>query len=355
MTPDSFVFQALPNRVVFGAGSIRNVSAETDRLGMRRVLVLCTKQQVETAELLTTYLGDAAVGICARAVMHTPVEVTEAAIADLSTLKADGIVSIGGGSTVGLGKAISVRAGLPHVAIPTTYAGSEMTPILGETENGIKTTRRDPAILPATTIYDVDLTMELPHSISVTSGMNAVAHAVEALYAPDGNPIIALMAEEAIRSLAKALRLITQDSRDLEGRRLALYGAWLAGTCLGSVSMSIHHKLCHTLGGSYDLPHAETHTIILPYATSYVAPAVPEAMAVVRRALGTEDSAADGLQELAIDVGAPTRLAEIGMREEWLDRAAELAVANPYWTPVTLDKQAIRVLLGHAFRGDRPR
>lgn len=355
MTPDSFVYQALPNRVIFGAGSIRNVKAETDRLGMRRVLVLCTKQQVEAAELLTTYLGDAAVGVCARAVMHTPADVTEAALADLRELKADGMVSIGGGSTVGLGKALSVRAGLRQVAIPTTYAGSEMTPILGETNNGIKTTRRDPAILPATTIYDVDLTMDLPHSLSVTSGMNAIAHAVEALYAPDGNPIIALMAEESIRSLAKALRLITHDSKDPEGRRLALYGAWLAGTCLGSVSMSIHHKLCHTLGGSYDLPHAETHTIILPYATSYVAPAVPEAMALVRRALGTEGSAAEGLQELAIDVGAPTRLAEIGMREEWLDRAAELAVANAYWSPVPLDKQAIRVLLGNAFRGDRTR
>jgi len=355
MTPESFVFQALSNRVVFGAGSILNVKAEADRLGMRRVLVLCTKQQTEAAELITNHLGDAAIGICARAVMHTPVEVTKAAVEDLRALQADGIVSIGGGSTIGLGKALSVRTGLPQIAIPTTYAGSEMTPILGETEDGTKTTRRDPAILPATTIYDVDLTMELPHSLSVTSGMNAIAHAVEALYAPDGNPIIALMAEESIRSIASAMRLITQHPKNTEGRRLALYGAWLAGTCLGSVSMSIHHKLCHTLGGSFDLPHAETHTIILPYATAYVAETVPEAMAAVRRALKTGGSAAEGLQQLAIDIGAPTRLAEIGMREEWLDRAAELAVANPYWAPKPFDRQAIRTLLGKAFSGERPR
>jgi alcohol dehydrogenase class IV len=352
MIRDDFVFQAQPNRVVFGAASILKIKDEAQRLGITRAVVLSTQYQVDTAQSLTVHLGDVAAGICSRAVMHTPVDVTQAALDDLRALDANGIVSVGGGSTIGLGKALSVRTGLPHIAVPTTYAGSEMTPILGETENGIKTTRRDKAILPATTIYDVNLTMGLPQALSATSGMNAIAHSVEALYAPDGNPIIALMAEESIRSISRALRLVAQDPSDVEGRKLALYGAWLAGTCLGSVSMSIHHKLCHTLGGTFDLPHAETHTVILPYATAFVDGAAPEAMAAVRRALATEASAAAGLQKLALDIGAPTRLAEIGMDYAWLDRAAELAVANPYWAPRTLGRQEIRVLLGRAFTGE---
>jgi len=354
MTRDEFIFQAQPNRVVFGAGSIQKIKQEAQRVGITRALVLSTQYQVDTAQHLAGHLEEIAVGVCSRAVMHTPVEVTQAALDDLRSLGADGIVSIGGGSTIGLGKALSIRTGLPHIAVPTTYAGSEMTPILGETENGIKKTRRDQAILPATTIYDVDLTMGLPQALSATSGMNAIAHSVEALYAPDGNPIIALMAEASIEGLSRALPRLMRDPADVEGRTLALYGAWLAGTCLGSVSMSIHHKLCHTLGGTFDLPHAETHTVILPYATAFVGAAAPEAMAAIRRALGTQDSAGEGLQQLARDIGAPTRLADIGMKEEWIDRAAELAVANPYWAPRPFDQHQVRDLLTMAFHGERP-
>ena len=175
--------------------------------------------------------------------------------------RVDGLVAVGGGSTIGLAKAIALRTGLPQVAIPTTYAGSEMTDILGETEGGAKTTRRSEAVRPEAVIYDVELTRSLPPGLSATSGLNAIAHAAEALYARDGNPVIALMAEEGVRALAAALPAIVADPGDMAARGDALYGAWLCGLCLGAASMALHHKLAHVLGGSFDLPHAETHAV----------------------------------------------------------------------------------------------
>lgn len=353
MTLPAFVYRAQPNRVVFGAGTLSRLADELRILGVSRALVLCTPQQIDLARSTADDLGVLSAGVCPRAAMHTPVGATMLALDDLRHASADGVVSIGGGSTIGLGKAISVRTGLPHLAVPTTYAGSEMTPILGETENGSKTTRRAPEILPVSTIYDVDLTLGLPAEMSATSGMNAIAHAVEALYAPDGNPIITLLAEDAIRTLAGALPTIRERPADREARHRALYGAWLAGTCLGSVSMSVHHKICHTLGGAFDLPHAETHTVMLPHVLAFVAKAVPQATSAIQRALGGGASAPRGLQELARILGAPLSLAEIGMPREGLDPAAEQAVANPYWSPVPLDRAGARKIIDDAYEGRR--
>jgi alcohol dehydrogenase class IV len=196
--------------------------------------------------------------------------------------------------------------------------------------------------------------MTLPSGLSATSGMNAIAHAVEALYARDANPVIDGLAEQGIASLARALPRIVRDPADREARSDALFGAWACGTCLGAVGMALHHKLCHVLGGSFDLPHAETHTVILPHAAAYNAAAAPEAMARVARALGADD-AAQGLFDLAAALGAPTALADIGMPEEDLDRAVNLAVANPYWNPAPIERGAIRALLDEAFHGRRPR
>jgi alcohol dehydrogenase class IV len=263
------------------------------------------------------------------------------------------VVSVGGGSTIGLGKAIALRTDLPQLAIPTTYAGSEMTPILGETQNGEKTTQRTRRVLPETTIYDVSLTLTLPPQVSATSGMNAIAHAVEALYAEERNPIISLMAEEAIGALARALPAIISDPQDRAARREALYGAWLCGVALGSVGMALHHKLCHVLGGSFDLPHAPTHTVILPHAVAYNASGAPDAMARIARALGTED-AATGLYDLARRLGAPLALSAIGMKEADLDRAVTLAVARPYPNPRPLEAEPLRRLLTDAFHGRPP-
>jgi alcohol dehydrogenase class IV len=262
-------------------------------------------------------------------------------------------VAIGGGSTTGLAKAIAYRTDLPQLIVPTTYSGSEMTDILGETVDGRKVTVRDARVFPETVIYDVDLTVGLPAGVSVTSGMNAIAHAVEALYAPDGNPVGSLMAEEGIRALGSAIPRIAADPGDSEARSDALYGAWLCGLVLGSASMGLHHKLCHVLGGSFDLPHAETHTVILPHAAAFNAPYAGDAMARIARALGSRD-APGALFDLAKDAGAPTALRDIGMPEAGLDRAAELATAAPYPNPRPIERHAIRMLLEDAWQGRRP-
>ncbi|MGX5734812.1 maleylacetate reductase [Bosea thiooxidans] len=349
----SFVHQALPTRVIFGAGSLARLPDELRRLGLSRALVLSTPQQADSAQALVSNLDGFAAGSFTGAVMHTPVEVTEAAMAVVGALGVDGIVAVGGGSTTGLGKAIALRTDLPQIVVPTTYAGSEMTDILGETKAGVKTTRRSPAIQPEVVIYDVDLTLGLPPALSVTSGMNAIAHAVEALYAVDGGPMVSLMAESAIAAFAKSLPAILADPGERAAREQALYGAWLCGTCLGMVSMALHHKLCHTLGGTFDLPHAETHTIVLPHATAYNAGAAPEAMARIARALGAPD-AARGLYDLAGRLGAPRSLKELGMPEAGIDRAADLAVANPYRNPRPIERDAIRALIARAWAGDPP-
>lgn len=353
MTP--FVYTANPSRVVFGSGSLAQLGAEIERLGARRALVLSTPDQVDSARRVAEMLGDKAAGVFAQAVMHVPVELARAARAEAARLGADCAVAIGGGSTTGLGKAIALESGLPILAIPTTYAGSEMTPIWGLTEGGVKKTGRDPKVLPATVIYDPELSAALPLGLSVTSAMNAIAHAAEGLYAHDGNPVTALMAEEGIRALASALPILVAQPRDVSARADALYGAWLCGSVLGAVAMGLHHKLCHTLGGSFELPHAEVHCVILPHALAYNAPMAPVAMARIARALGNEAfDAPTALQDLAHRSGAPTSLAAIGMPAEGLDRAALLATTAPYPNPRPLDRAALRSLLQRAFDGHPP-
>ena len=285
--------------------------------------------------------------------MHTPSNITEEALEYARNSQADCVISIGGGSTTGLGKAISIRTGIPHISIPTTYAGSEMTPILGETQDGKKTTRSDPKILPGTVLYDVDLTMTLPKGLSATSGVNAIAHAVEALYARNTNPIISLLALEGTKALAESLPEIITDPQSRSARERAQYGAWLCGTCLGSVGMALHHKLCHTLGGSFNLPHAETHTIVLPHALSYNAPAIPDAMSRLATVLpGSNGDATKGLNVLLESLEVKRGLKEFGMKEEDIDKAAEIAVSNPYWNPRPVEKGPIRELIRRAWAGE---
>lgn len=347
---DSFIFTGIPARVVFGSGTIESLAEEADRLGIKRALVLSTPEQADLAEQVAERLGGRAVGRFSGATMHTPVSVTSAALAEAEALGIDGIVSAGGGSTTGLGKALALRTDLPQLVLPTTYAGSEMTSILGETENGRKTTLRSPRVQPEAVIYDIDLTLGLPVEMSVTSGLNAIAHAVEALYARDRNPIVDLMAEEAIRALAEALPRLAASPRDLDMRGRALYGAWLAGVCLGSVGMALHHKLCHTLGGLFDLPHAETHAVILPHAMRFNAASVPHAERRIAGAIGAAD-AATGLQQLAVRCGAPRSLGEIGMPPSGLEAAVAAAMTDPYWNPTPLSAEGLRALLERALRG----
>jgi alcohol dehydrogenase class IV len=349
----NFVYTANPARVVFGAGTLATLGEEVDRLGLSRVMVLATPEQESQAQALRQMLGARAAGVFAGARMHTPVAVTLAAMDAARDMRTDGLVAVGGGSTTGLAKAIALRTDLPQIVVPTTYAGSEMTAILGETEAGKKTTVTNPKVLPEVVIYDVDLTLGLPVAMSVTSGMNAIAHAAEALYARDANPIISLMAEEAVGAMARALPAIARTPRDGDARSGALYAAWLAGACLGSVGMALHHKLCHTLGGTFDLPHAETHTAVLPHALAYNAPAAPEAMARLNRALGTAN-APRTLFDIAGGLGAKMALRDLGMPADGIDRAVELAMANPYWNPRPLERPALRALLQNAWEGRAP-
>lgn len=348
-----FVYESAPARVLFGSGTLAQVGDELTRLGAKRALVLATPFQTGDAQALAGQLGSRAAGVFAQAAMHTPVEITEQAMQAARDAGADVTIALGGGSTTGLGKAIAWRTDLPQIVIPTTYAGSEMTPILGETKDGLKTTFRDPKILPEVVVYDVDLTMSLPVALSATSGINAIAHAIEALYAKDRNPIISMASVDGIRALASALPRIKADPSDKEARSDALYGAWLCGMALGAITMALHHKLCHVLGGSFDLPHAETHTVVLPHATAFNEQAVPDSLAPAAQALGAQ-SAGQGLFDLAKSLDAPVTLSELGMSEDGLGKAADIAVANPYWNPRPFSRQDALDVIKNAFYGRRP-
>ncbi len=351
----SFAYTELPMRVRFGAGVLAQLPDEVAALGLSRVLVLCSPEQAGTGRLVAAALGDRAAGVLPEARMHVPVEVAHRARELARELGADGCVAVGGGSAIGLGKAIALEHGLPVIAVPTTYAGSEMTPIWGLTEGGAKRTGRDPRVLPVSVLYDPELTLTLPPQLSATSGINAVAHAVEGLYAPDASPVVSLMAEEGVRALGSALPAVVVDGSDLDARAEAQYGAWLCGAVLGATTMSLHHKLCHTLGGTLDLPHAQTHTVVLPHALAYNAPAVPQAVAALSRALGGVDDPARELWELAARLSAPRSLRELGMAEDDIARIADLAVANPYANPRPVTREGVEALLRSAWAGEPPR
>ncbi len=349
---DAFTYTALPLRVRFERGGRANVGNEVEHLGRSRAMVLSTPEQEHHAVEISQALGERSAGILATATMHTPVEVTEDALTAVRQAGADCTVAVGGGSTIGLAKAIALRDDIPQIAVPTTYAGSEMTTILGQTEKGVKTTLKDPRVLPASVIYDVDYTLSLPPAISAASGMNAIAHAIEALYAQEKNPISRLQCLEAIGALAGALPVIVDDPGDIAARQDAQYGAFLCGMALGSAGMALHHKLCHTLGGAFNLPHAETHTVVLPHAAGFNAVAAPELDPV--KDILRADSVGGGLWDLAKRIDAPTSLAEIGMPADGIDRAADLAAANPYWNPRAFDRSDIRALIEQAYAGTRP-
>ena len=352
----SFTHTANPGRVVFGAGTLPQVRDEAERLGGSRVLVLSDGSPAlkKHTERLRDIVGDLVVAEFEGAAMHTPVEVTEQALTLVRDQRVDCLVAIGGGSTTGLAKALAVRTDLPQVIVPTTYAGSEVTPVLGETVHGRKVTRSSPAILPETVVYDVELTLGLPVMLTVTSGVNALAHAVEALYSPDATPVTDAMALEAVAAIARALPVLHDDASDMEARAELLQAAWLTGSCLGAVGMGLHHKLCHTLGGTFGLPHAQTHTVVLAHAMAYNALAAPQAMARIAHALDAPD-APTGVFDLIRRVGGPTSLRDLGMAEADVDRAAELATAKPYPNPRELTRDGLADLLRDAWHGRRPR
>lgn len=348
-----FTYKALPWNIIFGIGALKRLPDELSKLGFKKALVLTTPQQAEQGQEILNLLGEQGAGLFDQAVMHVPATTVEQAIAEVKRLSADCSVSLGGGSTTGLGKALALKLDLPNVVIPTSYAGSEMTNIWGITENERKVTGRDDAVVPTLTLYDPELTRTLPPQFAGPSGLNAMAQAVVNITSGDVNPITLIMALEAVRALAHSLPKVISEPDNMDARAEALYGASLAGGSLGTGTTSLHHRLCHTFGGTFNTPHAETHTILLPHCVAYNAAAVPKGTRKLADALGVENAAA-GLFELAKTVGAPTALKDIGIREEDLDKAVEVATEKQVNNPEPVTKKRLRKLLENAYHGHSP-
>jgi len=343
-------YEALPGRVVFGVGALDRLGEELARLGARRVLLVASKR---VADDLAERLGDRHAATCSEIVQHVPVEVAERATALAREVAADALVAVGGGSAVGLAKAVALDLAIPIVAAPTTYAGSELTTIYGLSQDGRKRTGRDSRVLPKVVLYDPALTRSLPPQVAGPSGMNALAHGVEAFYGPGANPISTALAVEGIRDLAAGLPQAVERPEELEGRTQTLRGAWLAGAALAVAGTGIHHQICHVLGGAFGLDHGGMNAVLLPHTVRFVTPAVPREMARVAAALGAADAAA-GCSDLARRIGAPTSLAALGLAGTDLDRAAELCAGQVTGRPRSAGVGELRALLGAAHAGRPP-
>jgi maleylacetate reductase len=342
-----FSYELPPVHVVFGAGSMADLPDLLWRAGLDRSLVVTTPGRSLALGDAVTALDGRLAGVFDRAELHVPAAVVTAALDEVARVQPNGVVALGGGSAIGLAKAVALAVGLPIVAVPTTYSGSEMTEIWGITEGGVKRTGRDARVAPRLVVYDPVLTVSLPPAISAASGMNAIAHAVEALYAPDANPRSTLLAEAAIGALAHALTIVVGRPDDLDARAEALRGAHCAGTALGMTSTGLHHALCHTLGGAFGLPHALTHAIMLPHVMAFNAPAAADAARCVAEALGADD-AATGLDVLNRTLGLTASLADLGLRAADLDRAADQVAGRRFANPREVTREGVRAVLDAA-------
>lgn len=341
------VHETTPTRVLMGAGARRSVPAEVERLEAERAFVVATPSAAPSADECLAALGRRAVGRFDGAVVHTPLHVTEVALELVAAAGADVVVAFGGGSATGLSKALSARTGLPQVVVPTSYAGSEATPVLGETHDGVKTTRRDAAILPGTVVYDPELTLSMPRGLTLTSALNAVAHAVEATWAVDACAYTDALATEAVSSIVQALPRVLDAPTELAGRQRLQSGAWLAGCCLAQTRMGLHHQLAHVLGGAFDLPHAELHALLLPHVTAYNLPAAPAARERLARAVGGDP--AEVLAALAGQHDGARRLRDLGVPRDHLRAVAERVAATPYPNPAPVDVDSVTALLERAW------
>jgi len=348
-----FVYEPLPGRVVFGSGTIARLPMELEALGASRVVLISDNMAKAEADRIESDLGERVVGRIGEIEPHVPIEEVEVARRLTDASQADAVVTIGGGSTTGVGKAIVLERDLTFLAIPTTYAGSEMTPIYGITAGAVKRTGRDPRVKPRAVIYDVDLTLGLPKEVTAGSTMNALAHCVEALYAQERSPIVSIMALEGIGALKRGSVAIAGDLGSVVGRSELLYGAFLAGASLGAVGMAIHHRICHVLGGTFGLAHGDANAVILPYVVAYNRGAEPEVMEAIAGSLGVTDPAL-GISELAQTLGAPSSLSELGIKEQDLDQATEMIIESAGYNPRPVEREWTRQLLEDAFAGRPP-
>ena len=347
----NFTYHSDPVRIVFGAGAIAALAAEADVHKMSRLLVLCSKSRIDFARRVTAPVADRIVGFCDTAGQDMPREAYERILGDIKRLDADGFVVVGGGSAIGLAKAAAANTKLRYIAVVTTYSGSEMAArwYTGAAENRIS--GYGPEALPATAIYDPELTLDLPVRVSAASGMNAMAHAVESLYGIDTNPVVETMAEEAVRLLGSSLPRLVQNPRDLPARTEVLYGAWLAGNFRAKVGLE--HAIAQRVRQWFNLEHAQCHAIATPYAIGFNAAAAPEAMARIKRALGVGD-AARGLYDLNVRLGLPTGLKDIGMRETDIGKAVEVLSVVKITHPKPVTKADFVNVITQAYTGAPP-
>ncbi|MFJ9778975.1 maleylacetate reductase [Amycolatopsis sp. NPDC101161] len=346
----TFTYDALPSRIVFGPAVARTrLHAEVDALGATRILLVAAETETALARELTAPFADRIAATFTAVRPHVPIETAD--LARATATGTDLLLSVGGGSTTGTAKAVALTSGLPILAVPTTYAGSEVTPVWGLTERGRKTTGTDPRVLPRTVVYDPDLTATLPAELSAASGLNAMAHCVDAFWAPRRNPVSAAVAEDGIRHLTTGL---SRGAADAAARTELLLGAYLAGSAFAVTGSGLHHKICHVLGGAFDLPHARTHAIVLPYVLSFNAPHAPDAVARIAAALGHPDPV-KALRDLGAKLGVPAGLRELGLRESDLDTVhGDILALAPADNPRPITAEGLRTLLHAAWAGTDP-
>lgn len=355
-----FTYDQFAGRIVFGVGRLAEVGDEVQRLGGQRAMLISDWATAAAAAAVTEQLGTVLVLAWDEVAQHVPVELAERARSAATDVSIDCVVCIGGGSSTGLAKALALSHAVPIIAVPTTYAGSEQTAIYGLTGGRHKQTGKDPIVLPRTVVYDPELTVGLPPQVTGPSAFNALAHSVEALYAPGNNPITSALALEGVRAIHQSLPTVMAHPDDLDARGTLLYGAYLSGIALGTTSTGLHHKLCHVLGGRFNLVHADAHSVILPHAIAFNAPALPAEMARLADALGVPggDPAA-ALWDLAVASNVPTRLADLAGHDGLLKRddlagAAHAAAAEITVNPRPVDEADLLGILERAFEGERP-
>jgi len=350
-----FAYDALPGRVVFGAGSRRSLASEAEALGAQRILIIADQATGALASEVIAILGGLVAGRFDEVVQHVPAHLARAAAAQAREVGADTVLTIGGGSATGFGKAVVLEAGIRQIAVPTTYAGSEMTAIWGLSDGDRKQVGVDAAAKPALVVYDPELTLTLPAGIAGPSGMNALAHAVEALYGPGANPFISFIALESIRVMYRGLPAVVAEPHDLAARTDVLYGAYLGGVVLGTGGTALHHKACHVLGGMFNLDHGGMNAAVLGHALAYNAPAIGE---IINNIAAVIDVAAREVPaaffDLAGAIGAPTSLEALGMPADGLDEAARRVVIEAAANVRPPTEDGIRQMLDDAFSGRRP-
>ncbi len=350
---DASVHNAVPHRVVFGAGAVDTVADEVTRLGMTRPLVLSTPGRAGMAGRVQAMLGANCAGLLATAVSQVPIELAVASRKQARDMGADCLISVGGGASIGLGKGIALETAMPIIAIPTTYSGSEMTAFCGITIDGVKRMHQSLNMLARTVIYDPALSVGLPVPVSAASAMNALAHCVDAIYTPTASPILLTAGVEGAAAIHRALPRVAAEPSDLDARSELLYGAYLAGAALAS-GFALQHGIAHVLGGTLGIEHGLSHAVVLPHVAAYNERFAPDAVGRVARALGA-DHAGVAIFDLLVASGLPTSLQALGVTEDQLDLVARLTVETDHGNnPGPVDAAGVRLILDQAFSGTRP-